>query len=90
MISSTLELPSLTVEVNSRPLIGAERGSLGGIRVSQKLCLPTQCELTFFHVPEAELLSTLIPGTSLRVAADRCRLKEPEPVAESCAQAKVV
>jgi phage baseplate assembly protein gpV len=68
MSTPALSLPLLNVEVNERVLTDAERASLGGIRIRQKLSRPAQCELTFFNEPGAKLTSSFIPGAGLRVA----------------------
>lgn len=62
-----LTLPRLSVLVNGQPLDAGARESLGEIRVTQKLSLPSQCEITFFKLPATEALSRLRPGAHLQV-----------------------
>ena len=62
-------LPELVVEAGGGPLSAEDARALGGIRVQQRLSLPSLCELTFVDPggPVGELAG-LTPGTPLRVA----------------------
>jgi phage protein D/phage baseplate assembly protein gpV len=68
MSADALRLPPRIIAVNGRALPDSDLAALGCIRVSQKLSLPAQCELTFCHQPNATLVAALAPGAELRVA----------------------
>ncbi len=65
MSTHALRLLPVTIEVNGNALADTDQASLGEVRVSQRLSLPAQCELTFFTQPAT---AALAPGAMLRVA----------------------
>jgi len=68
-VSQVRGLPELRIEVGGAPLPTGDLRSLTSIQVSQRLAMPTQCELTFTDPRGVLATSGLPPGTSLRVAA---------------------
>jgi phage protein D/phage baseplate assembly protein gpV len=62
-------LPALNVELGGAPLPPEALRSLGSVRVQQRLCLPTLCELIFVDPRGLLATSRVAPGTSLRVSA---------------------
>lgn len=61
-------LPPLVVELDGRPLDARFAESLAGVRVLQRLSLPSLCELTFgASSPKLADTDSLLPGTPLRV-----------------------
>lgn len=64
-------VPKITVEVDGAPLEPADERALAGVRVQQRLSLPTLCELTF-SAPEGALrenAETLV-GAALQVTVE--------------------
>ncbi len=61
-------LPEIQLEAEGVPLAAEELYALVGVRVQQRLSLPTLCELTFSNVPGPLMgAARLEPGTALRV-----------------------
>jgi phage protein D/phage baseplate assembly protein gpV len=76
-VKALATLPKLVVELAGAPLPGAEAGSLGEVRVQQRLSLPTLCEMTFLDPGDALLdRADTLPGAALRVAVEG----HPEPL----------
>lgn len=62
-------LPELVVRADGTPLSHADRRPLTGLRVQQRLSVPTLAELTFVDPPATvDLQRRLGPGTQLQVA----------------------
>lgn len=68
-MNSIVSLPGTLIEVDGMPLAPEDAGSLGSLRIQQRLSLPTQCELTFFD-PEGPLAdaASMMPGSMLRIS----------------------
>ncbi len=66
-----LPVPRLILSANGVPLPGAGLRALQEVRVSARLSLPTQCDLTFSDPPGPLAgLQGLTPGTQLRLEAE--------------------
>jgi phage baseplate assembly protein V len=70
MVNSVLSLPEIAVEVAGRRLAADEAGALVGLRVRQRLSLPSLCEVSFLRHAGAGPAPDVQPGASLRIAVD--------------------
>ena len=71
-MSQVRGIPAVKVEADGSPLSAGEMLGLGSVRVQQELSAPSLCELAFQspHAPGG--VSSLSPGTSLRVSVEGC------------------
>jgi uncharacterized protein involved in type VI secretion and phage assembly len=67
-MSPLLSLPEVLVEAEGGVLAAEDLRALAGVRVQQRLSLPTLCELTFCDPPgPLARIARFAPGTALRV-----------------------
>ena len=68
-MSAITGLPDLLIEVGGAPVGAGDAEALEGVRIQQRLSLPTQCELAFVNPRGPLAEATSLPrGESLRVA----------------------
>jgi phage baseplate assembly protein V len=77
MTTRNLLLPPVMIDLAGRRLSESEMGTLGEIRVQQRLSLPALCELSFFDAPTPNSpLSSVVAGLTAQVSLQG----DPEPL----------
>jgi phage baseplate assembly protein gpV/phage protein D len=73
-MKSVTTLPQVTISVNRQPLSPQALRALSGIRVQQRLSLPSLCELRFQDAPDLlAVTSPMAAGASLQIGIDGYR-----------------